>query len=126
MTKAPILQTALSEAQQEQASFRIKALSPASVTLAQQGAAVYRGEFDLFYHSFATHPNAMWQADHTSRDILLLDEAGLPARPWSTVIKDDYSRAITSYRVLATLHICSKKRTSMMALSVPYFRHLYD
>ena len=41
----------------------------------------------------------MWQADHTPLDVMLLDEAGKPARPWLTVIEDDYSRAIASFRL---------------------------
>jgi putative transposase len=77
----------------------IKGLDPALVTLAHQGAAAYREEFDLLYRREATHANAMWQADHTPLDILLLDEAGKPARPWLTVIEDDYSRAIASFRL---------------------------
>ncbi len=43
----------------------IKNLDPALVTLAHQGAAAYREEFDLLYRREATHANAMWQADHT-------------------------------------------------------------
>lgn len=35
------------------------------MTLAHQGAAAYREEFDLLYRREATHANAMWQADHT-------------------------------------------------------------
>src|SRR5713226_6890495 len=77
----------------------IKSLDPALVTLAHQGAAAYREEFDLLYRREATHANAMWQADHTPLDVVLLDEAGEPARPWLTVIEDDYSRAIASFRL---------------------------
>lgn len=77
----------------------IKNLVPALVTYAHQGAAVYREEFDLLYRREATRSNAMWQADHTPLDIWLLDEAGKPARPWLTVIEDDRSRAIASYRL---------------------------
>lgn len=77
----------------------IKGLDPALVTLAHQGAAAYREEYDLLYRREATHSNAMWQADHTLLDIVLLDEAGKPARPWLTVIEDDYSRAIASFRL---------------------------
>lgn len=77
----------------------IKNLDPALVTLAHQGATAYREEFDLLYRREATHANAMWQADHTPLDIRLLDEAGKPARPWLTVIEDDYSRAIASFRL---------------------------
>jgi putative transposase len=39
-------------------------------------------------------PNAVWQADHTLLDILVVDESGKPARPWLTVTLDDHSRAV--------------------------------
>jgi putative transposase len=77
----------------------IKQLAPPLVTLAHKGAAAYREEFDLLYRREATRANAMWQADHTPLDIWLLDEAGKPARPWLTVVEDDYSRAIAGYRL---------------------------
>ena len=73
----------------------IKGLDPALVTMAHQGAAAYREEFDLLYRREATHANAMWQADHTPLDVLLLDETGTPAKPWLTAIEDDYSRTIS-------------------------------
>src|SRR5258708_22507869 len=77
----------------------IKNIDPALLTLAHEGAAVYREEFDLLYRREAAHSNAIWQADHTPLDILLLDEEGKPAKPWLTVIEDDYSRAIAGYRL---------------------------
>jgi len=77
----------------------IKNLSPALVTYAHQGAAAYREEFDLLYRREATHANAMWQADHTPLDVLLLNETGTPAKPWLTAIEDDYSRMIVGYRL---------------------------
>ena len=77
----------------------IKKLDPALVTLAHQGAAAYREEFDLLYRREAAHANAMWQADHTPLDIVLVDEAGKPAKPWLTVIEDDYSRCIAGFRL---------------------------
>ena len=77
----------------------IKNLDPALVTLAHQGTAAYCDEFDLLYRREATHANAMWQADHSKLPILLLDEGGKPAKPWLTVIEDDYSRAIASFRL---------------------------
>ena len=76
----------------------IKNLDPALVTLAHQGAAAYREEFDLLYRRESPHANAMWQADHTLLDVLLLDETGTPAKPWLTAIEDDYSRMIVGYR----------------------------
>ncbi|MBV9688471.1 MAG: DDE-type integrase/transposase/recombinase [Ktedonobacteraceae bacterium] len=77
----------------------IKKLDPALLTLAHQGAAAYREEYDLLYRREATHANAMWQADHTPLDIWLLDEAGKPAKPYLTAIEDDYSRMIMGYRL---------------------------
>lgn len=74
----------------------IKSLDPALVTLAHQGAAAYREEFDLLYRREATHANAMWQADHTPLDVWLLDETG---KPYLTAIEDDYSRMIVGYRL---------------------------
>ena len=77
----------------------IKSLEPALVTLAHEGAAAYREEFDLLYRREASHANAMWQADHTPLDIMLLDEEGKPAKPYLTAIEDDYSRLIVRYRL---------------------------
>jgi putative transposase len=77
----------------------IKNLDPALMTMAHQGAATYREEFDLLYRREATHSNAMWQADHTPLPILLLDEHGQPAKLWLTAIQDDYSRLIMGYRL---------------------------
>ncbi|GHO71551.1 DDE-type integrase/transposase/recombinase [Ktedonobacter sp. SOSP1-52] len=77
----------------------IKNLDPALTTLAHQGAAAYREAFDLLYRREATHANAMWQADHTPLDVMLLDEEGKPAKPYLTAIEDDYSRLIVGYRL---------------------------
>ncbi len=77
----------------------IKGLDPALVTFAHQGAATFREEFDLLYRRESPHSNAMWQADHTPLDVLLLDETGTPAKPWLTAIEDDYSRMIVGYRL---------------------------
>jgi putative transposase len=77
----------------------IKGLDPTLVTMAHQGAAAYREEFDLLYRRESPHANAMWQADHTKLAVLLLDETGTPAKPWLTAIEDDYSRMIVGYRL---------------------------
>jgi len=39
------------------------------------------------------------QANHAQLPILLLDETGKPAKPWLTVIEDDYSRQSMGYRL---------------------------
>jgi putative transposase len=77
----------------------IQQLDPGLVTLAHEGAKVYKERFDLLYRREVDHPNAVWLADHTPLDILIRDERGKPARPWLTVILDDYSRAVAGYRL---------------------------
>jgi putative transposase len=54
----------------------------------------------LVYRREASHPNAVWQADHTPLDIELLQselDATKTAKPWLTAILDDYSRAVAGY-----------------------------
>lgn len=109
----------------------VKKLDPALVTMAHQGAAAYREEFDLLYRREAPHSNAMWQADHCELPILLLDEAGKPDKPWLTAIEDDYSRMIVGYRfsfqpstALTTAlalrqAICSKEDPRWHAYGIP-------
>ena len=77
----------------------IAALNPGLVTLAQDGPAAFRDRFELVHRHRAELPNALWQADHTLLDLLILDEAGKPARPWLTTVVDDHSRAIAGYTV---------------------------
>jgi putative transposase len=77
----------------------LRRLDPALVTLAHEGRKAYKERFDLLYRREAARPNELWQADHTPLDLWILDDHGHPARPWLTVILDDYSRAVASYRV---------------------------
>jgi putative transposase len=75
----------------------VRQLSPALTTLAHHGAKVYKQRFDLLHRREAEAPNAIWQADHCLLDMLVLREGQAPAKPWLTVILDDYSRAMTGY-----------------------------
>jgi putative transposase len=77
----------------------IQQLDPALVTLAHEGTTVYQDTFDLLYRREASQPNEIWQADHTPLDLWVRDDAGRPARPWLSVILDDYSRAVAGYRL---------------------------
>ncbi len=72
-------------------------LDPGMRTLAQQGAVAYRDTYELAWLHRAKRPNAIWQADHTELDILVLDANLKPGRPWLTTILDDYSRAVCGY-----------------------------
>ncbi len=67
------------------------------VTLAHQGAKAYGEAFELVHRREADGPNAIWQADHTPLDILLIRPDGKAAKPWLTTVIDDYSRAVAGY-----------------------------
>ncbi|MBG6191672.1 putative transposase [Arthrobacter sp. CAN_A212] len=77
----------------------IAGLDPGMMTLARAGPAAYRDQYELIWRHRAEHPNALWQADHTMLDILVLDANRRPVRPWLTTIMDDFSRAICGYTV---------------------------
>ena len=68
------------------------------VTLAHEGTKAYADTFELIHRREADRPNAIWQADHTVLDILLVrDGSKPPVKPWLTVVSDDYSRAVAGY-----------------------------
>src|SRR5467141_2306394 len=67
------------------------------VTLAQEGPVAFRDRYELLYRHRAEGPNAIWQADHTLLDGMVLDANGAAVRPWLTLILDDYSRAVAGY-----------------------------
>ena len=78
--------------------YRIVAALPADlVTLAHEGTKAYSNSFELVHRREANGPNAIWQADHTPLDILLIRPDGEAAKPWLTVVIDDYSRAVPGY-----------------------------
>jgi len=77
----------------------VRRLSPAMVTLAQGGPGAFRDRYELIYRHRAEGPNAIWQADHTLLDVLVLDANGEAVRPWLTIIIDDYSRAVAGYTI---------------------------
>src|SRR5262245_6776315 len=77
----------------------LAALDPAMVTLAHEGATAFRNRYELIHRHRADTANAVWQADHTMLDLLILDHAGKPVRPWLTTVVDDYSRAIAGFMV---------------------------
>jgi len=89
----------------------VRGLPAALVTLAHEGPKVYADRFDLLYRREANRSNEMWQADHTPLDLWVLDERDRPARPWLTVIVDDYSRALAGYAL--SLHDPSSIHTAL-------------
>jgi putative transposase len=77
----------------------VRGIKPSLMTLAQEGDAAYRDRYELVLRYQARRPNERWIADHYHLRIWLLNEDGEAVRPWLTVILDDYSRAVTGYRV---------------------------
>lgn len=75
----------------------VRALPPDLVTLAHDGTKTYSDTFELVRRREADGPNAIWQADHTPLDILLVRPDGKATKPWLTVVIDDYSRAVAGY-----------------------------
>jgi len=75
----------------------VRQLPTALATLAHQGSKAYRQRFDLLHRREAEASNVIWQADHCLLDILVLHDGQAPAKPWLTVVLDDYSRAMAGY-----------------------------
>ena len=73
------------------------------VTLAHEGASAFRNRYELIHRHRAETTNAVWQADHTMLDLLILDQSGKPARPWLTTVIDDYSRVVAGLMVFFAL-----------------------
>jgi putative transposase len=67
------------------------------LTLAPRGGKTYSEKFDLVHRREAPRSNAIWQADHAQLGIRLVREDGQIAKPWLTIVIDDYSRAIAGY-----------------------------
>jgi putative transposase len=75
----------------------VSALPTDLVTLAHKGTKAYSNRFELVHRREADRPNAIWQADHTPLDILLIRPDDQVAKPWLTTVIDDYSRAVAGY-----------------------------
>jgi putative transposase len=75
----------------------VRGLPADLVTLAHEGTKAYSNTFELVHRREADGPNAIWQADHTPLDILLVCPDGEPAKPWLTTVIDDHSRAVAGY-----------------------------
>lgn len=80
----------------------VSSLDPALVTLAQEGSRGYSEAFDLIWRREADGPNDIWQADHTELDLWVVGPGGDPARPWLTIVEDDYSRALPGWSINLT------------------------
>ncbi len=77
----------------------IAAIAPGLRTLALDGDTAHRDRYELVLRRTADGPNDQWQCDHTLLDLTVLDARQRPARPWLTVVSNDYSRALAGYTV---------------------------
>ena len=104
----------------------VKALAPRLVVLAHEGSYAYQQQYDLLYRREAHAPNEIWQADHTCLDIWLVTDEGQTARPWLTIIEDDFSRCIAGYDVSfdypSILKTCLTLRQAIWRKSDPRWR----
>lgn len=75
----------------------VRSLPDDLVVLAHRGAKAYGETYELVHRREAEGPNAIWQADHTPLDILLIRPDGEAAKPWLSSVIDDYSRAVPGY-----------------------------
>lgn len=98
-------------------------LDPGMMTLAHEGMGAFRDRFELIHRHRAEAPNAIWQADHTMLDVLVIDRDGAPVRPWLTTVVDDYSRAIAGYMVFtgapSVLNTCLALRQAIWRKADP-------
>jgi putative transposase len=90
----------------------VKHLDPGLLTLAHAGTKAYHTTFDLLYRRVSGTSNDIWQADHTLLDLWVQQDSGAPARPWLTVIMDNYSRAIAGFGV--SFHAPSAIQTALV------------
>ena len=98
-------------------------VDPQLLTLAHEGPTALRDRYELVYRRQSDRPNALWQADHTELDLLIVDGDATPARPWLTVVLDDCSRAVAGYTVLlgapSALNLCLALRQAIWRKSDP-------
>ena len=102
----------------------VKTLDPALITLAHDSVKSYQQAYDLLYRHEAENPNAIWQADHTLLDILILSEDEQPVKPWLSVIMDDYSRVVAGYYL--TLLAPSALQTALALRQAIWRKHEPD
>lgn len=77
----------------------VRGIDPALQVLAQEGSRAYQEDYDLLFLHEVEQPNERWQADHCWLNIWLVNDQGKAARPYLTIILDEYSRAIMGYRL---------------------------
>jgi len=63
--------------------------------LAHEEAAAFRNLYELIHRHRAEAPNALWQADYTPLDILIVDANGKRARNYRSLTGDELTFLLT-------------------------------
>jgi len=77
----------------------VQAIDPQLQVLAQEGSRAYQEIYDVLFLHEGERPNERWQADHCWLNIWLVNDQGRAARPYLTIILDEWSRAVMGYRI---------------------------
>jgi putative transposase len=104
----------------------VRSLPADLLTLAHRGSRAYSEIYDLVHRREASKANAIWQVDHAQLPIRLRREDGGMARPWLTVVIDDFSRAIAGYYLAfdppSSLRTCLALRQAIWRKQDPHWQ----
>jgi putative transposase len=104
----------------------VRSLPADLLTLAHRGSRAYSEVYDLVHRREASRPNAIWQVDHAQLPIRLTREDGGTARPWLTIVIDDFSRAIAGYYLAfdppSSLRTCLALRQAIWRKQDPHWQ----
>ena len=104
----------------------VRALPKDLQVLAQRGTRAYTELYDLVHRREAPRSNAIWQVDHAQLPIRLAHEDGGTARPWLTVVMDDFSRAVAGYYLAfdppSSLRTCLALRQAIWRKQDPHWQ----
>ena len=104
----------------------VRSLPSDLLTLAHRGSRAYSEIYDLVHRREASKANAVWQVDHAQLPIRLAREDGGTARPWLTVVIDDFSRVIAGYYLAfdppSSLRTCLALRQAIWRKQDPHWQ----
>ena len=104
----------------------VRAMPKDLLLLAHRGTRAYSEIYDLVHRREAPKSNAIWQVDHAQLPIRLIQEDGSTARPWLTVVIDDFSRAIAGYYLAfdppSSLRTCLALRQAIWRKQDPHWQ----
>jgi putative transposase len=104
----------------------VRALPKDLLMLAHRGTRAYSEIYDLVHRREASKANAIWQVDHAQLPIRLTRDDGSTARPWLTIVLDDFSRAVAGYYLAfdppSSLRTCLALRQAIWRKEDPHWQ----